>query len=169
MLVVCSDTHRTDDHGLSGPLLEAVRSADRVVHAGDFTTPAVVDAFQAEARRLDAVHGNADTTAVQDRLPAARTLDYAGVTIALTHRRDGGATGLAMFGRSQGADLVVSGHTHRPTVVDTDGVVLLNPGSHAQPRGNRRAFAELEPVDAGLDGRLRDVDGTVFERFSVRK
>lgn len=167
MLVVCSDTHRTTNHGLSGAILDAVRGADRVVHAGDFTTPAVVDAFQETASGLDAVHGNADVAAVKDRLPTERTLTYGGVTIALTHRRDGGQTGLALFGRSRDADLVVSGHTHRPAVVETDDVVLLNPGSHVQPRGNRQAFAELEQTDDGLAGRLRDVDGTVFEEFTV--
>ncbi len=167
MLVVCSDTHRESGHGLSSAVLDAVRSADRVVHAGDFTTPAVVDAFAGEAARLDAVHGNADGSAVRQRLPEARVLEYGGVKIAVTHRRDGGATGLSLFGRSRDADLVVSGHTHRPAVVDADGVVLLNPGSHADPRGNRAAFAELEPDDGGLRGRLHEVDGTTFERFSV--
>ncbi|PSP77331.1 YfcE family phosphodiesterase [Halobacteriales archaeon QS_1_68_20] len=167
MLVVLSDTHRESGHGLSGPAFDAVRSADRVVHAGDFTAPAVVDALAEEAARLDAVHGNADDPAVRERLPDARVLDYGGVTVTVTHRRDGGTTGLSLFGRSRDADLVVSGHTHRPTVVGAGDVVLLNPGSHADPRGNRPAFAELEPTDGGLRGRLRDVDGTTFERFSV--
>jgi len=167
MLVVLSDTHRESGHGLSGPALDAVRSADRVVHAGDFTTEAVVDAFADEAARLDAVHGNADDPAVHERLPEARTFAYEGARVAVTHRRDGGATGLALFGRSRDADVVVSGHTHRPTVVDADDVVLVNPGSHADPRGHRAAFAELEPAADGLVGRLRELDGTTIERFRV--
>lgn len=167
MLVLLSDTHGTDGHRLRGRTLEAVRAAALVIHAGDFTTTAVVDAFAEEAARLDAVHGNADGPAVRERLPEARVLEYAGARIAVTHHRDGGATGLSLFGRSRGADLVVSGHTHRPTVVDAAELVLLNPGSHADPRGNRAAFAELEPADDGLDGRLRGVDGTILESFSV--
>lgn len=167
MIVVLSDTHRESGHGLTGPVLDAVRSADRVVHAGDFTTPAVVDEFVAETARLEAVHGNADVPAVSERLPSERVFEYAGIRVAVTHRRDGGTTGLALFGRSRNADLVVCGHTHRPAVVETDGVVVLNPGSHADPRGHRAAFAELEPGDAGLTGRLREVDGTVFESVTV--
>jgi len=45
--------------------------------------------------------------------------------------------------------------------------VLVNPGSHAQPRGNRAAHAEFEARGDGLAGRLVTVDGDVFESFVV--
>jgi len=181
MLVVCSDTHGTDDPRLTGRTGEAVDAADLVIHAGDFTTPAVLDAFRARTDRLVAVHGNADTVAVQERLPPAATTTYAGVTIAVTHTERGGATALSMFGRQRGADLVVSGHTHRPTVdTSPSGPTLLNPGSHADPRGHRAAYAELHPagsdeapaevagaVASGLVGVLRSTDGAVIARIRV--
>ncbi|MDL5362855.1 metallophosphoesterase [Halalkalicoccus sp. NIPERK01] len=167
MLTVVSDTHSTEGHALAGRTLDAVREAERVVHAGDFTTVSALDAFHEEAARLDAVHGNADAAAVRERLPAARTLEWEGLRIALTHRRDGGPTGLAMFGRERGADLVISGHSHRPGVTRTDDLLLLNPGSHAQPRGNRPGHAELEATRDGVRGRLRRPDGTVVEEFSL--
>ena len=167
MLAILSDTHASDGHDLTDHLLETVREADRVVHAGDFTTEPVLDAFQDEAPRLDAVHGNADDPTVRERLPAERVLEYADVRIALTHRSDGGETGLSMFGRSVGADLVVFGHTHRPLVVGDADPVLLNPGSHATPRGHRPGYAELAPAGDGLEGTLRDPDGVVLDRFSV--
>lgn len=167
MLVVISDTHGSDDHRLDGRALADVRAADVVVHAGDFTTEAVLDAFQTETDRLLAVHGNADEPTVRDRLPEARTVETLGLRLAVTHRRDGGATGLALFGRSRDADLVVSGHTHRPSVVRTDDAVLLNPGSHADPRGNRPGYAVLERANGGAAGELREPDGTLVERFDV--
>ncbi|MFC7212430.1 metallophosphoesterase [Natronoarchaeum sp. GCM10025321] len=160
MLTICSDTHSHDGHALTGRTLEAVREADRVIHAGDFTSPSALEAFQEEARRLDAVHGNADSMAVRDRLPTARTVEYQGVRFAVTHRRDGGPTALSLFGRQREADVVVSGHSHQPSVVDADGLTLLNPGSHADPRGNRPGHAELA-------GRLCQPDGTVFEEFRI--
>lgn len=166
VFVVCSDTHGTDGPRLSGRTLSAVEAADLVVHAGDFTSRAALDGFRERADRLLAVHGNADAPAVRERLPEARTLTYEGVRIAVTHRRSGGPTGLAMFGREEGADLVVSGHTHSPGVVHGDPL-LLNPGSHADPRGNRPAHAELDPAEGGLDGRLCQPDGSVVERFRV--
>jgi putative phosphoesterase len=166
MITVLSDTHSEEGHALHGPALAAVQDADRVVHAGDFTSEAALDAFHDASEQLLAVHGNADSAAVTARLPDARTLDVAGVRIAVTHRRRGGTTGLSLFGRERGADLVVFGHSHRPTVVETGDVTLLNPGSHADPRGNEAAHAELVPMDqGGVRGRIRGVDGDVFREF----
>jgi len=168
MLTVCSDTHSSEGHALEGRTLEAVREADAVIHAGDFTSTSALEAFHDVADTLYPVHGNADSATVRDRLPTARTVEYEGVRIAVTHRQDGGPTALSLFGRQKGADLVISGHSHDPGVVETDEVTLLNPGSHAQPRGNRPGHAELIPTDEGLDGTLVQPDGTVFEEFSVQ-
>lgn len=166
MIAIFSDTHGTDDHGLEGATLEAAREADVVVHAGDFTTERVLEAFQATCPTLFAVHGNADEPAVRDRLPTERVVAAEGIRIAVRHRHDGGETGLAMFGRSRRADVVVTGHTHRPAVRDAGDVVVLNPGSHAQPRGNRPGFATLESTEDGLEGQLLEPDGTVLESFA---
>lgn len=173
MIAIFSDTHSSQGHELEGAALTAAREAETVIHAGDFTNEAALEAFQSECDRLFAVHGNADSAAVRDRLPTARVVEAGGVRFAVTHRRDGGETGLAMFGRSRGADIVVSGHTHRPTVVETDEAVLLNPGSHADPRGNRPGFAVLEEredgedSEGGLEGEIREPDGKVLEAFDV--
>ena len=167
MIAIFSDTHSSGGHELEGEALEAARSAGTVIHAGDFTSPSALEAFRSECNRLFAVHGNADSAAVRDRLPTARVVEAGGVRFAVTHRREGGATGLVMFGRSRDADVVVSGHSHRPTVVETDDVVLLNPGSHAQPRGNRPGFAVLERDGDELSGEIRELDGAVLETVSV--
>ncbi|THE65804.1 metallophosphoesterase [Salinadaptatus halalkaliphilus] len=179
MIAIFSDTHSTNGHELEGEALAAVREADVVVHAGDFTSEAALEAFQQEANQLLAVHGNADSAAVRDRLPEARVVEAGGIRFAVTHRRDGGEMGLAMFGRSRDADIVVSGHTHRPTVIESEDCLLLNPGSHADPRGNRPGFAVLEEPEPGesgdahgkrdgrLEGEIREPSGTLVESFSV--
>jgi predicted phosphodiesterase len=46
-------------------------------------------------------------------------------------------------------------------------VALVNPGSHAQPRGNRAAHAELDPVAGGVRCRLVTPDGDVFEEATL--
>lgn len=167
MIAIFSDTHSSHGHELEGPALEAVREAEAVIHAGDFNSKAALEAFQAESSRLYGVYGNTDSMSVCDRLPEARTVEHDGLRIAVTHRRDGGQTGLRMFGRSREADLVVSGHTHRPTVIETSDCVLLNPGSHAEPRGNRPGFATLERTDSGVEGRLLDLEESVVETFAI--
>lgn len=169
MLVICSDTHRQDDPGLQGQLQEDVAAADLVCHVGDFTTESVLDGFQEAADQLLAVHGNADSPGVRNRLPDARAVTYEGVTVALTHRQNGGATGLELFGRSRDASLVVSGHTHQPSLTVADDITFLNPGSHNEPRGNRPGYAVATPDQSGLVVELRSLDGTVVKQLRVEE
>ncbi len=168
MIAIFSDTHSHEGHELEGETLAAAREADVVIHAGDFTSMGALEAFQAECDRFFAVHGNADAAGVRDRLPTSRIVETEGVRFAVTHRSHSGQTGLTMFGREQNADVVVFGHSHRPTVVDGTDCLLLNPGSYAQPRGNRPGFAVLEAGEAGVEGEIRDPDGAVLESFVVR-
>ena len=169
MIVIVSDTHSSRGHELEGAILETVTEADAVIHAGDFTSLEALEAFESTCPVFYAVHGNADSRAVKERLPTVRTVEEAGLRFALTHTRPGGETELAVFGRSRAADIVVSGHTHRPLVREAGDVLLLNPGSYAQPRGNRPGFAvlESEAEKSGYRIELRHPDGTVFERFSL--
>jgi hypothetical protein len=167
MLVVLSDTHRQARPGLEGSLQAAVREADQVVHAGDFTTAAVLDGFQSVARAFLGVHGNADSPAVQDRLPAARSFQVGSVRVAVTHTQRGGETGLSYFGAERDADLVIFGHTHRPAVVETGDRLLLNPGSHADPRGGEPSYAVLRETGSGLAGEIRTLEGTGIESVRV--
>lgn len=167
MLVVLSDTHATSGTELTGAAETAVDDADTVLHTGDFMTEAVLDSFRDAADEFRGVHGNNDDPSVTHRLPETTTFEYAGVRIAATHRSRSGTTGLTMLGRQQNADLVVFGHSHRPTVEELDDLTLLNPGSHAQPRGARQSFAVLEPAETGLEGRLLTVKGERFAEFTV--
>lgn len=167
MLTVVSDTHSRDGHRLRGRTLKAVRSAEVVLHVGDFMTESVLDAFEAEADTLRGVYGNNDDSGIRDRLPNARTVEYEGIRFAMTHTVRGGTTALSLFGKQREADAVIVGHSHRPTADLTGELPLLNPGSHAQPRGNRPGHMELEPVAGGLKGRLVTPDGEVFETFEL--
>ncbi|MFC7097427.1 metallophosphoesterase [Halobaculum marinum] len=167
MLVLISDTHGTDGHRLRGRTLEAVREADTVVHAGDFYREQVLDNLLRVNDTVYGVTGNNDDAPLRERLPNERVVGYEGATLAVRHRSRSGATGLVLFGRERDADLVVFGHSHRPEFDDSGAVPLVNPGSYAQPRGNRPAHAELERTADGLAGRLVTPDGEVFEEFTV--
>lgn len=167
MLVALSDTHGRDGARLSGRTAEAVEAASIVVHAGDFTTADVLDEFESHGP-LYAVYGNNDSPTVRERIPADRVFEWRGLRIVVVHGHEHTDTARSMLGRQSNADLVVFGHSHAPGF--RDGVVpALNPGSHADPRWNRPAHAEVEWDDAaGLArGRLVEPSGTVFERFTV--
>jgi len=180
MLTVISDTHGTDDHRLTGRTLDAVRSADRVIHAGDFTTEAVLDAVDAEADSLTAVTGNNETMAVRERLSAVETAEWEGYGILVVHGHEHSETALGLLAKQEAADIVVVGHSHRPEISAADDHLLVNPGSYADPRRYRPAHAELDVADGesstarrssserrpdggSLRVRLRSPDGETFE------
>ena len=48
------------------------------------------------------------------------------------------------LGRKWGADILISGHTHRPSVQHRDGLVLLNPGSTALPKDGPASLAVID-------------------------
>ena len=167
MLVALSDTHAREGTHLEGRTAAAVDRADLVVHAGDFVTEAVLDAFEARCD-LRGASGNNDDPAVRERLGTETVVEWEGLRLVVVHGHAHSETGLSMLGRQAGVDLVVVGHSHRPAF--RDGVVpTLNPGSHAQPRWYRPAHAELEWDDReGIArGTLVEPGGEVFERFTV--
>jgi len=169
MLTVISDTHGTDGHRLTGRTLDAVREADHVVHAGDFTTESVLDAVEAECDRLTAVIGNNDAPAVRERLPDVATLSWSGLRVVVAHGHEHTETSLGLLARQEDADVVVVGHSHNPTITEFGGWTLVNPGSYADPRRYRPAHAELT-VDAGaVRVRLRSPDGTPLSTTVVER
>lgn len=158
MLAVLSDTHETDSLSLPAHLRDVLDRADRLIHAGDFTTAAVLDNFAARAP-LTAVFGNSDGLAVRERLPETTTVEWGGLTIAVAHGHRRAATGLSLLAREADADVLVRGHTHRPRVDRLGECLLLNPGSHADPRGNRPGYAVIEAAEEGPRIELRTPDG----------
>ncbi|WP_302082128.1 metallophosphoesterase [Salinibaculum rarum] len=166
-MLVLSDTHGTDDPALTDHLREQIADADLVVHAGDFTTPAVLEGFESLADRLVAVHGNADSAVVRERLPAMETVQTLGVTVLVVHGHDHDETQLSLLARQEGADVVVLGHTHRPGVGQIGEVAVLNPGSHADPRGAQPAYAAVGQASGDVVARLRTPAGALLEQRSL--
>ncbi len=152
-VLVLSDTHAPRRwKALPIALVERLRRADVVLHAGDVCTPDVLETL-AEYAPVHVVLGNNDGADVAAwGAPETLQLDLGGVSVAMIH--DSGAKAgrdRRMRARFPEADLVVFGHSHIP-LEQTDGAVhLLNPGSptdrRRQPHGT---YAWLD-ID---DGRL---------------
>lgn len=157
---VVSDTHLPRfGRALPPPLVAALRQHEvaLILHAGDFTEPAVAEWLEAIAP-LQAVAGNNDGPALVARYGRRRIVEVAGVRIGLVHG-DGrrGTTrerALAAFA-PESVDAVVFGHSHQPYCQRHDGIWLLNPGS---PSDKRRqplfTFAILTVADGRLTPRL---------------
>ena len=195
MLVVLSDTHGTDDSQLTDHLREVIREAELVVHAGDFTTTTVLEAFESEAAAFVGVHGNSDTVGVRERLPATRTIEWGGRRFVLAHGHRHDSTSLSLLARQEQATIAVVGHTHRPGIQRRAGpqqgggaqqsagtprgsegqwgrqeqrgrrgeLVVVNPGSHADPRGGRPTYALFEQTEGGMMAKLCLDEGQTFE------
>lgn len=166
MLTIVSDTHGTTGHRLEGRTLRAVREADLVIHAGDFTTADVYDAFEAEATELVAVTGNNDEPSVSGRLPSVATVDWEDTRFLVVHGHEHTETALSMLARQEEADVVVVGHSHRPELSELSGLLLVNPGSHADPRRFRPGHAEVEATAERLVVRLCEPNGGVVKEVS---
>jgi putative phosphoesterase len=118
-----------DTHGLMRrEALAALRASDLIIHAGDVGDPDVLVALRAIAPVV-AVRGNNDRAAWARRLPETRTLRVGAVRVHVVHDVKDLAVDL-MRARIR---LVVSGHSHRPSIREDQGVLFLNPGS-AGPR-----------------------------------
>jgi len=115
----------------------------------------VLTAFAAIAP-LTAVRGNNDAGPWADTLGATATLEVGGVCIHVVHD----LADLDVDPRAAGFAAVVSGHSHRPSIVDRDGVLFVNPGS-AGPRRFRLpiAVARLRLAGGRVSARLVELDG----------
>lgn len=119
----------SDTHGLlRREAVEALRGCDFIVHAGDIGDASILDAL-ARLAPVTAVHGNNDRGAWTTRLPASDVLRIGEVSIHVIHDRNDLDPG-AVDGRYR---VVVSGHSHRPSIEERDDVLYVNPGS-AGPR-----------------------------------
>lgn len=167
MIVALSDTHADDAPALAATIERVLGDADLVVHAGDFTTPVTHDVFDDRATNLVAVHGNSDGAELRTRLPAVRTVERGGVTLLVVHGHEHDRTSLPLAARECGADLAIVGHTHRPGIEWIGDLAVVNPGSHADPRGGPPTFAVLEEESGQLSIEVRTVAGETVERDAI--
>lgn len=119
----------SDTHGLMRPsALNALRGSDLILHAGDIGSKDVLSALQTISPVI-AVRGNTDTGAWARTLPHTEFTEINGMLFCLVHD----LSGLDIDPGAAGLRAVVSGHSHRPSITESGGVLYLNPGS-AGPR-----------------------------------
>jgi putative phosphoesterase len=155
VIAVLGDTHLPrGTRKLSEACVEILRCADAIVHTGDLTSVAVLDALRAFAP-VHAVHGNVDHPDVRALLPARLVVELEGLRFGVVH--DGGARAgrdLRLRSWFPECDVVAFGHSHFPEIRSYDGCWLVNPGS---PTERRRAPARTIAVLEGGTPRLLEV------------
>jgi hypothetical protein len=154
-LVLTSDTHvpkRSRD--LPHSLWHSIEVADVVFHAGDWVDVALLDQFEARARRLVAVRGNNDHGPLRERLPEVARTTVEGIRFAVVHET-GDAKGreARCAARFPDVDVLVFGHSHIPwDTTAPSGLRLLNPGSPTDRRRQPHGTFVTAVVDDGVLG-----------------
>ncbi len=144
----------SDTHGLLRPeVLTALAGCEQILHAGDVGKADVFERLCLLAPMF-AVRGNVDRGAWADILPETLTVTVCKIRIHLLHDLQA----LAVDSLEEQIDLIVSGHSHRPAIRETAGVIYLNPGSAGPRRFSLPVtLARLTVDQAGIRVELIDV------------
>ncbi len=119
----------SDTHGLLRPeAVAALRGVEMILHAGDIGASEVLATLN-EIAPVVAVRGNNDKGEWAEALPDWEVVEIGSVSIYMLHD----LKEIDISPSGAGFQVVVSGHSHKPSVEDRRGVLYVNPGS-AGPR-----------------------------------
>jgi len=134
---IISDTHiPSRARELPDFVAQTFAGVDLILHAGDVNDYSVLGALSAIAP-TQAVAGNTDPPGVVESLGHELLLTLAGFRVGLTHGHLG--RGRTTPDRAYNtfrnkADVIIFGHSHKPSQEMREGVLLLNPGSPTDKR-----------------------------------
>ena len=137
----------SDTHGLlRSSALEGLCGVDHLIHAGDVGKEEILAELAALAP-LTVVRGNVDRGEWAERLPLTEVLQVGGVLLYVIHD----VKDLDLNPSAASIRVVISGHSHQPTIREQNGVLYLNPGS-AGPRRFKLpvSVARLEIDQTGM-------------------
>lgn len=119
----------SDTHGLLRPEAKTfLRGCDFIVHGGDIGFPRIIDELAVLAP-VTAVRGNTDQEPWAAFLPESALLKVGDVVLYVRHD----LAQLDIDPQGAGARIVVTGHSHVPSIRTRKDMLYVNPGS-AGPR-----------------------------------
>jgi len=135
----------SDTHGLLRPEAEeALDGCDHILHAGDVGDREVLEKLQLIAP-VTAVRGNMDCGSWSNTLPVTEMVEFGKVFFYMLHD----LYHLDLDPTAAGIHVVVSGHTHRPELIQKDGVFFLNPGSAGHRRHSYPISVAIVHIENG--------------------
>lgn len=171
LIGLISDTHIPDRARIIPQnVIDAFSDVELILHAGDLTSLDVVEELEKIAPVM-AVQGNMDRVNGIN-LPKAKTLEVEGVKIGIVHgevypRAD--TQQLVYLAKQLDVDILVSGHSHQPKIEQTDGVLLINPGSPIVPRLADRTVMLLEIHNKEVDVQIVKIGSPVCSALDFDK
>lgn len=131
-VLIISDSHGVNENIYT--ILEKEGPVDMLFHCGD-TEGSEYTISMIAGCACEMVMGNNDFFST---LPKEREFELLGRNILLTHGHyyyvSMGTERIMAEGIARGADIVIFGHTHRPVIIEEDGITIINPGSVSYPR-----------------------------------
>lgn len=166
-----------DTHGLFDQAIIAhFTGVAAILHAGDFGNPDVILQLL-QIAPVVAVSGNVDGFE-ESGFPRSRVIRRAGVTIGIRHilfERGKLTPEAKEWLDKEQPNICVFGHSHRPTIEQYGGTILLNPGSAGPRRFSLPRGVGVLTIDEGRITpqliRLKDSvgSGTTKDRLSRSK
>lgn len=151
-IAVLSDTHLPKGSGLPLEVWENIMDSDMILHAGDVLNEELLHDLSLIAP-VYAVLGNCDWNL--SGVPAKRIVACGKYKIGLTHGylgrgKDTPERAYNAFS-DEHVDVIVFGHSHIPYHEVRDGIILFNPGSPTQKRGQAQySMGILRLLDNGI-------------------
>ncbi|MHC1631481.1 MAG: metallophosphoesterase [Methanotrichaceae archaeon] len=151
-MVAVSDTHLEET--IPESLVELTKNTDLVIHAGDFVTMEVYEAFT-EMGELEAVCGNSDSTDLREILPERKVIEVEEIRLGLVHMASysSNLNGVGFLAREMNVDALIFGHIHRP-YVERGSKLLICPGSPTMPKMSPPTVAEIKVRGKEINGRI---------------
>jgi putative phosphoesterase len=120
----------SDTHGLlREAAVRALRGSDLILHAGDVGGPGILETLRTLAPVV-AVRGNVDTGEWGQTLRLTEVIQSGSVMIYMLHILQD----LDIDPAGGGFRIVVSGHSHKASQTEKEGVLYVNPGSAGPKR-----------------------------------
>ena len=144
----------SDTHGLVRPEVRpAFDGVDLILHAGDVGNAEVLKEL-ASIPRVIAVRGNNDNGPWAKTIPETEVVRIGRVGIYILHNLKEIEGGPA----DRNCQVVISGHSHQPSIETRGGVLFLNPGS-AGPRRFKLPItvARLTIAGSAVNGEIIDL------------
>ena len=138
---IISDTHVGSDGSILEKLGNHFEGVDLICHAGDITQQNVIDELSTIAPVIS-VKGNADNL----NLNETEIIKVNKFKIVLNHgvNLSDDFDKLMEFGEKYSADIVITGHTHKPHFNFKDNMCFINPGSFNRPIDSVASIAILD-------------------------
>ena len=171
LIGLISDTHIPDRaKEIPQKVFDAFSEVDLILHAGDLTSLKVIEDLEKIAPVI-AIQGNMDRVNGIN-LPVAKVIEAEGLKIGIAHgevypRAD--TQQLVYLARELDVDILITGHSHQPKIEQTDGVLLLNPGSPVVPRLADRTVMLLEINNKEVDVEIVKIGSPVCSALDFDK